>query len=1065
MKIGRNEWFLGLFLVGVALIILSRFVPEGPALPQPEDIAEEPPTPVLPEPLEPASRPGPSAAASRPESRPGPGRQELDLPRAPALLLRGLVVDLRGVPLAGARVEALERPPARPDVAARRIAAFLLDLQGRLRRAQGREELDTHALTQEAIAGHVAQEFLPGRGEPHTRSGPDGRFRLGPLAAEECWLWACTEDLAMDEPVLACSDREYLLMLGPAGKLAATVLDSEGRPVPHCPVHLIEAQGPQQMNFGSGSGASLATPHRGETGADGRCLFPHLPLPGPYLAVARPASLPPVAGSPVSVSAGRLEEVSLRLVEAARLKVTARDEQGQPLAGVRVTCQPLSLPLEALGLLSPASERTDAAGEALLDGLAPGECQVHGLRLGREPALGTCRLEPGRTSEFPLILPAGISVVGQVTGEGAGGLADALVGLVLSTGGMGMDLTTILDPAMLLDPASVTRADRSGAFLLGGLPDRAVTLMAWAPGYAPKQINNIRPRPGRTVHFKLQPAGGVAGTVLDPAGRPVPRFEAQLWQEAMMGMRRLVASGRFDSQAGAFLVQGLAAGEYILRIEAPSHPPAEVAHLGVDAGETVTLVDPVRLAAGAALGGEVRTPEGRPAPGVPVRLLAAPAQLLSIPGFSSLAPSARTDPEGRFRFDLLPAGAWLAEARAPGLGVARSKEPIELAAGQSRADLTLVLERPAGIRGIAYKTNGEPDPGLRLLIQRTEAGSFRQLWTSTDTSGRFSLSDLEPGLWQAIAMGGDLFKSGANMHFAARQTGKIDLSELMQQPRIASVKLAPGETGEVVLGQPGSGGGTLLGTVRLAGEPLAGAMVTALRKGVEEPSPQIASTDKSGAFRLERLPAGAHAVIVMAMPGAGRQIRREALIEEGAESRLEIDFGGGVLLGRLVPQGPCGPLGNQLIVIEEAGGKPTGFALSDGEGRFRLEGVGAGTYRAFTEALPGAGARALAGHGGPVTLSGDHSEAEIVVEVHSSAQLAGTVEGPGSLREVRVVVDVKGWPRTFQAGVDADGGFLLHGLPPGPAQVTASSGARKARLDLLLVSGEKHQVVLPLRSP
>ncbi len=152
--------------------------------------------------------------------------------------------------------------------------------------------------------------------------------------------------------------------------------------------------------------------------------------------------------------------------------------------------------------------------------------------------------------------------------------------------------------------------------------------------------------------FVLEPAGGIAGRVIDAAGRPVPRtlVGAQLTE-----YRTRILGGWGETQAddqGRFAVTGLEPGVYnLLFQEAPGRPTA-----------TARAVEGLRVQAGHNTAALMKVIEGRPLRGVvidqendqPVVGIQVGCYGPARPQSGAAVDSRKTDATGRFTFHVPP---------------------------------------------------------------------------------------------------------------------------------------------------------------------------------------------------------------------------------------------------------------------------------------------------------------------------------------------------------------------------------------------------------------------------
>jgi 5-hydroxyisourate hydrolase-like protein (transthyretin family) len=154
---------------------------------------------------------------------------------------------------------------------------------------------------------------------------------------------------------------------------------------------------------------------------------------------------------------------------------------------------------------------------------------------------------------------------------------------------------------------------------------------------------------------------------------------------------------------------------------------------------------------------------GQPLPGVMLRVVRWDG------GRGRQFPPVRTDADGRFVVEKLPAGEYALSFSADGfvsleLGQRRPQElprRIRLTEGQHVADVEMTLPRTAAIEGHVLDEFGDPVPGIAVQVARVQyaAGKHRLMpmgsqGTPTDDLGRFRVFNLPPGEYYLVALSG-----------------------------------------------------------------------------------------------------------------------------------------------------------------------------------------------------------------------------------------------------------------------------------------------------------------------
>lgn len=617
--------------------------------------------------------------------------------------LRGLVVDARGAPVAGAEVLAADAAPAAPW-------------------------------------RHLG------------RTGAEGRFAAGGFATGEVWLAARRGDgwpwfRAGPQPFA----KEVRLVLPPHFAIAVRVVDPAGAPV-RAPQLQIEG-GPA----GALRGAAVPIDLRGRTSAraDGSVRVVDLPE-GDYVVVAADGMAAP--GRAEVRLRGEDAEVRIQLPAGIAHRVRVLGPGDVPVAGAAVHVQEhhvgrempfLAGRTDAAGRLrlppSDSEELTVSAehpvwgvvhgrfaageGEAVLRLQEPGWIEGTLLAQGRPPA-------PGSHAVAVLHRPAirgPLAALPQLAAPGPDGTF-ALRGLQ-----PGRYCVVVLgprpdpgSPAALLELARAPSAtDRR--------PGREVEVL---PGAGTRC--ELRPGPPDPEGARAQVHGTVRVDGSAAAGWTVSLRSGALRRDAEVD-----AAGRFDLgtvPAGGAQVRLLEAGA-----DAETGESVWQRHLQLASGERRELA--VAFAT-TSIAGTVLRPDGTPAAGVHVRAHALAATGPAADdgaGAGAGFRAVRTAADGAFRFARVPAGSYrlaahgderlrggLAEVRAHGAGpVTGLRIELQPAVVVSGWVDTSALGRPAHL-GLSFWTI---DPAHRARRDRQVA------WLMVQPDGTFATDELVPGTY------------------------------------------------------------------------------------------------------------------------------------------------------------------------------------------------------------------------------------------------------------------------------------------------------------------------------
>lgn len=465
-----------------------------------------------------------------------------------------------------------------------------------------------------------------------------------------------------------------------------------------------------------------------------------------------------------------------------------------------------------------------------------------------------------------------------------------------------------------------------GTFELAGLEEGTWRVVAWARGHGDSQPAIVRvPSEARGVALVVPRAAGLAGRVVDPLGRPVPRAEVVLDLPSADVLLGRTVHARSD-ELGGFHFETVRPGPVLLSARADGWAPSAQESLELEAGEARADVE-LALAPSGRIEGRVRRHDGRPAGHVRVwvRSLARGASL-----------SLHTDASGRFAFRDLPPGGYDVSAtpdeddlRAAGVAQWAPEHDrharVELEAGQTvQVELGGPERPPLDLRG-SVSSGGQPVPGAAVSV-RPALGFVRgTIEVRTDAAGRFALALPAPGEWV------------------------FDVSA--RRSRVALVRTIPDASSyEVHLELPsGRVAGRVLGP---DGEGVARVVVRAEAESGPVLARARALTDPRGRYVLSDLAPGSWTLTTDAeravLPGTGllsSATLRGLLVGPGA-SLVDVDLElhvAGELRGRVLTL-DGEPVADASIELRDAGGAVVrgAGASSDESGRFVVTGVPAG---------------------------------------------------------------------------------------------------------------------------
>jgi hypothetical protein len=237
-------------------------------------------------------------------------------------------------------------------------------------------------------------------------------------------------------------------------------------------------------------------------------------------------------------------------------------------------------------------------------------------------------------------------------------------------------------------------------------------------------------------------------------------------------------------------------------------------------------------------------------------------------GFASF-----NDAEGRFELKHVEPGKGAAiVARAPGYLVGFAEIP-DVRSGQAY-EATVRLEPGTGVEGVVVDAGGAPVPGAYILQDRDPGPVYwkSQALTRSDAQGRFRVDALPP---QPVTL------CAAHPDYC---------------PAFATA--VPSDAGPAPVTLTLTKGGRIEGTVRGPDGPQTEARV---RIGDRRDDPTHTGPD--GRYFFGKIPPGM-VTVAATLKGAGEVLTQTAVVEEGATTTVDFDFGGtGVVEGAVTVAG------------------------------------------------------------------------------------------------------------------------------------------------------------------
>lgn len=660
------------------------------------------------------------------------------------------------------------------------------------------------------------------------------------------------------------------------------------------------------------------------------------------------------------------------------------------------------------------------------------------------------------------------------------------------------------------------RSGANGLFTVGDLKNgEKVNLLVSRAGLVDATVAGVLAPTVEPVEVVMKPASWVLGKVVDEDGRAVEDAQVRVDAE---GRRGIGQRGRSRSD-GTFVIEDVAPGRVSVAAEAPGFQPYSLSGLEVPDGadlEGVTLT----LALGAVIEGTVFAPDGRPVIDASVRAVE--------PGTSnpfSMGGLNVTDGDGRFWIDGLPLGRRTVIAEHD--VYQRVARDVEVEKGVNRIDL--VFEGGVDVSGRVIGPDGGPVAGARVtlagsgrfaflgatqeatsqadggfrvvgvqpgqyVLQATKEGFAQASATDPITVGQSPVADLEVRLTTGATLTGEILGLSvdelAKLRIIAAsgrdfRAGEADFegryqvlnlgvgdwrvsAELAGAGRRASGQVTVTEDDlEVNLDLEFGSGYVLTGTVLVGSRPMAGAMVSASRRGGGNAR---ATTSQDGTFRMEDLEEGAYTLSVYSASFTALRHREE--IELTGDDDVLIELVTARVAGWVTNAYDHSPVVGarmRLEPVEDDGEDAVVFVVggfgneTDSRGYFALADVPEGFWKLIAQRSGFAPAEQVVDvHGdalGELELEmtpteGLYFEAALAVGGAPTQVNAAVLRTPGSTDDV--VISGYG----IQTG--ENGRVRLTEVPPGSFELLVAAAGTVTVATPVVSPGQLGRVVLPI---
>ncbi|MBI5091944.1 MAG: carboxypeptidase regulatory-like domain-containing protein [Candidatus Hydrogenedentes bacterium] len=524
------------------------------------------------------------------------------------------------------------------------------------------------------------------------------------------------------------------------------------------------------------------------------------------------------------------------------------------------------------------------------------------------------------------------------------------------------------------------------------------------------------------VHLVFEDESGltISGRVTNREGKPIKDASANAWSSRgdSQGWTQTDADGRYS-------ISGLKEGAHQVHVNHQEYSQANLPEVMAGSAN----VDFVLEGHGAIEGQVLDAGTGKPlttfqvmqALGADVKL--GPWMQSQYVTFSS--------PEGKFRLERVQVGDNTVFAQAKGYAPA-SAPVLGVQAGQTISGLTLRLTTGASVSGVVHNAAGKPIVGAQIYEgpapQQFQGYGGPAARATTNENGEFTIDSL-----------------------AAQE---MTLSVVHGEYSNASVTVTPVAGRDTPVDVIMNAGGTITGTVRVAGKPTAGVQVGAYSQ--TNPGSYVnTQTDASGVYTLAKLPEGTVGVHANVGGGGGsgnRGLSQQAEVAAGQTTVVDFDFGGGsaVIEGVITADGQ--PVTNahvNVIMTGSPGAQEAFNARAGSDGRYRIEGLPAGSAAVMVYAMEQQGGLGQQRSATVQLVSGQITRYDL--DLNSGATLSGAVTG-GRTGEMVVVLALRGEvvitefsESFFRSNMDKfagqvqakDGAYQISGLEPGRYTIVA----------------------------
>lgn len=701
----------------------------------------------------------------------------------------------------------------------------------------------------------------------------------------------------------------------------------------------------------------------------------------------------------------------------------------------------------------------DEAGVARLPGLRAGTWAFEVRAPGCPPAFFERTLAAGEEASEELVLQRGARVAGRVSGPGDRPIGGAEVGLWPVPSGDMQWFNPLEDfrrygrlPASI--PAELRGAcDAEGRFAIAVVPAGEWLVLAIAPGLRPGEsapLQTLADADADAGEIRLTRGHRLAVRARDAGGAPVAGAEVS-WRggETVLGMLTAGSKPARTGADGAVMLEALPSAEIEVRVEHEDFARERRDFALLAGTEAIEKSWELTLRGGAAFSGVVLA-GGAPLGEVRLRLVPPREDGKLLAAVFDTEQIASSGPDGRFRFDRLPPGAWRMIAEHD--EYARlSTEPFELFEGENPEQILQLLEG-ATILATVLDDAGAPVPGAAVLAQELVDYQAENAVAGPDGVARFA--HLPPGGWRLMRVDG--------LAATTLENDRLDL-------RFVFLELEEGETAEVTLGGPVARA-DLSGRLTSGGQPLAKHTVVLIGNG----GVRSERSDEDGRYRMDGVELGDYLLNVASGFGGGSSWFGALELRQSGAVTHDVELPSAAVEVRVVDAGSGAPAPGVPVNLrpEDASSVSGGsFQHSDAEGIARFALLSPGRYLAAVGnlAMPMLGGGESLGSvliEGIVVASPDAGVQRVEARLPAPARLRVRVSGPDGAYLAGAhlhCLSETGQALNFFStkGSNSKGVVELGGLPPGPQRfLVRHPQLGSAEFTVNLQAGElsKHEV-------